>query len=64
MGVLEEGEYPCPDSWGFPQPFVGSLRPLQMVVALPCRDLGASLAMAPSNTCLSITGTFEGGASV
>uniref|UniRef100_A0A3P9B9J0 Crystallin beta-gamma domain containing 1 n=1 Tax=Maylandia zebra TaxID=106582 RepID=A0A3P9B9J0_9CICH len=31
MGVLEVGEYPCPEAWGFPEPFVGSLRPLRMV---------------------------------
>uniref|UniRef100_A0A671VVR5 Crystallin beta-gamma domain containing 1a n=1 Tax=Sparus aurata TaxID=8175 RepID=A0A671VVR5_SPAAU len=30
VGVLEMGEYPCPESWGFPQPFIGSLRPLRM----------------------------------
>ncbi|XP_036928407.1 uncharacterized protein crybg1a isoform X3 [Acanthopagrus latus] len=30
VGVLEVGEYPCPESWGFPQPFIGSLRPLRM----------------------------------
>ncbi|KAJ0062804.1 hypothetical protein NL108_008083 [Boleophthalmus pectinirostris] len=30
VGVLEAGEYPCPESWGFPQPFIGSLRPLRM----------------------------------
>ncbi|XP_070697938.1 beta/gamma crystallin domain-containing protein 1 [Pempheris klunzingeri] len=30
VGVLEEGEYPCPETWGFPEPFVGSLRPLRM----------------------------------
>ncbi|CAK6962134.1 microtubule-associated protein futsch [Scomber scombrus] len=30
VGVLEEGEYPCPESWGFPEPFIGSLRPLKM----------------------------------
>ncbi|KAM9707716.1 uncharacterized protein crybg1a [Menidia menidia] len=29
-GVLEAGEYPCPESWGFPEPFVSSLRPLRM----------------------------------
>uniref|UniRef100_A0A3B3ZS30 Beta/gamma crystallin 'Greek key' domain-containing protein n=1 Tax=Periophthalmus magnuspinnatus TaxID=409849 RepID=A0A3B3ZS30_9GOBI len=29
--VLEAGEYPCPESWGFSQPFIGSLRPLRMV---------------------------------
>ncbi|KAL6095877.1 crybg1 [Pungitius sinensis] len=28
--VLETGEYPHPDSWGFTSPFVGSLRPLKM----------------------------------
>lgn len=64
VGVLEEGEYPCPESWGFPQPFVGSLRPLQMVAGFQCRDLCASFEMLPSNTCLSIAGTFEGGASL
>ncbi|CAL9686162.1 unnamed protein product [Knipowitschia caucasica] len=30
VGVLEPGEYACPESWGFPQPFIGSLRPLRM----------------------------------
>ncbi|XP_010766349.1 protein piccolo isoform X2 [Notothenia coriiceps] len=30
VGVLEVGEYPCPEAWGFPQPFIGSLRPLRM----------------------------------
>ncbi|KAL7861474.1 hypothetical protein SRHO_G00129150 [Serrasalmus rhombeus] len=30
LSVLEMGEYPCPESWGFPAPFVGSLRPLKM----------------------------------
>ncbi|XP_074548533.1 uncharacterized protein crybg1a [Halichoeres trimaculatus] len=30
VGVLEEGEYPCPEAWGFPEPFIGSLRPLRM----------------------------------
>ncbi|XP_035809986.2 microtubule-associated protein futsch isoform X2 [Amphiprion ocellaris] len=30
VGVLDVGEYPCPETWGFPQPFVGSLRPLRM----------------------------------
>ncbi|XP_076848228.1 uncharacterized protein crybg1a isoform X2 [Brachyhypopomus gauderio] len=30
LAVLEVGEYPCPESWGFPAPFVGSLRPLKM----------------------------------
>ncbi|XP_022050552.2 beta/gamma crystallin domain-containing protein 1 [Acanthochromis polyacanthus] len=30
IGVLEVGEYPCPETWGFPEPFVGSLRPLRM----------------------------------
>ncbi|KAJ8390232.1 hypothetical protein AAFF_G00109710 [Aldrovandia affinis] len=30
MAVLEEGEYPCPEAWGFPTPNVGSVRPLKM----------------------------------
>ncbi|XP_049451171.1 muscle M-line assembly protein unc-89 isoform X2 [Epinephelus fuscoguttatus] len=30
VGVLEVGEYPCPQAWGFHEPFVGSLRPLRM----------------------------------
>ncbi|XP_017331139.1 beta/gamma crystallin domain-containing protein 1 isoform X3 [Ictalurus punctatus] len=30
LSVLIVGEYPCPESWGFPDPFVGSLRPLKM----------------------------------
>uniref|UniRef100_A0A3B3DTX0 Uncharacterized LOC112138627 n=1 Tax=Oryzias melastigma TaxID=30732 RepID=A0A3B3DTX0_ORYME len=31
MQVLEVGEYPHPQSWGFPDPLIGSLRPLRMV---------------------------------
>lgn len=31
LAVLEKGEYPFPESWGFESPFVGSLRPLKMV---------------------------------
>uniref|UniRef100_A0A8C3A3Z6 Beta/gamma crystallin 'Greek key' domain-containing protein n=1 Tax=Cyclopterus lumpus TaxID=8103 RepID=A0A8C3A3Z6_CYCLU len=31
VAVLETGEYPVPDTWGFTSPFVGSLRPLKMV---------------------------------
>ena len=31
LAVLETGEYPFPESWGFPSPFIGSLRPLKMV---------------------------------
>ncbi|XP_041716907.1 beta/gamma crystallin domain-containing protein 1 isoform X2 [Coregonus clupeaformis] len=30
LAVLEKGEYPCPEAWGFPTPFIGSLRPLKM----------------------------------
>ncbi|XP_068457704.1 beta/gamma crystallin domain-containing protein 1-like [Clinocottus analis] len=30
VGVLEAGEYPCPDNWGFPEPFIGSMRPLRL----------------------------------
>ncbi|KAG7225208.1 hypothetical protein INR49_014767 [Caranx melampygus] len=29
VAVLEVGEYPCPQSWGFAEPFIGSLRPLR-----------------------------------
>ncbi|XP_054474144.1 beta/gamma crystallin domain-containing protein 1-like [Anoplopoma fimbria] len=30
IAVLETGEYPFPETWGFPSPFVGSLKPLKM----------------------------------
>uniref|UniRef100_A0A673Z0H9 Beta/gamma crystallin domain-containing protein 1-like n=1 Tax=Salmo trutta TaxID=8032 RepID=A0A673Z0H9_SALTR len=30
LAVLEKGEYPCPEAWGFNTPFIGSLRPLKM----------------------------------
>ncbi|XP_050963750.1 beta/gamma crystallin domain-containing protein 1 isoform X1 [Labeo rohita] len=30
LAVLEAGEYPFPQDWGFPVPMVGSLRPLRM----------------------------------
>ncbi|XP_034713368.1 uncharacterized protein crybg1a isoform X4 [Etheostoma cragini] len=30
VGVLQVGEYPRPESWGFPEPFIGSLRPLRV----------------------------------
>nr|XP_021330865.1 mucin-5AC [Danio rerio] len=30
LAVLEAGEYPFPEDWGFPAPAVGSLRPLRM----------------------------------
>ncbi|KAK1889099.1 Beta/gamma crystallin domain containing protein 1 [Dissostichus eleginoides] len=30
IAVLEPGAYPVPETWGFPSPFVGSLRPLKM----------------------------------
>ncbi|XP_064157026.1 beta/gamma crystallin domain-containing protein 1 isoform X3 [Anguilla rostrata] len=30
VALLEVGEYPCPEAWGFAEPFVGSLRPLKM----------------------------------
>ncbi|XP_073348556.1 uncharacterized protein [Pagrus major] len=30
IAVLETGVYPVPEAWGFPSPFVGSLRPLKM----------------------------------
>uniref|UniRef100_A0A3Q1BEV8 Beta/gamma crystallin 'Greek key' domain-containing protein n=1 Tax=Amphiprion ocellaris TaxID=80972 RepID=A0A3Q1BEV8_AMPOC len=31
ISVLDRGVYPFPETWGFPSPFVGSLRPLKMV---------------------------------
>uniref|UniRef100_A0A3Q0RTB3 Beta/gamma crystallin 'Greek key' domain-containing protein n=1 Tax=Amphilophus citrinellus TaxID=61819 RepID=A0A3Q0RTB3_AMPCI len=31
VAVLETGAYPFPETWGFPSPFVGSLKPLKMV---------------------------------
>ncbi|XP_057678702.1 uncharacterized protein LOC130907528 isoform X2 [Corythoichthys intestinalis] len=30
LAVLETGVYPVPEAWGFPSPFVGSLKPLKM----------------------------------
>uniref|UniRef100_A0A673XUD1 Crystallin beta-gamma domain containing 1a n=1 Tax=Salmo trutta TaxID=8032 RepID=A0A673XUD1_SALTR len=38
LAVLEVGEYPCPETWGFPQPFIGSLKPLKMALVFerPC----------------------------
>ncbi|KAK0133642.1 Beta/gamma crystallin domain-containing protein 1 [Merluccius polli] len=30
LAVLEPGEYPCPQAWGFTQPFIGSLKALRM----------------------------------
>ncbi|XP_071222509.1 beta/gamma crystallin domain-containing protein 1-like [Salvelinus alpinus] len=30
LSVLEAGEYPCPEAWAFPQPFIGSLKTLKM----------------------------------
>ncbi|KAI3364239.1 hypothetical protein L3Q82_011043, partial [Scortum barcoo] len=30
IAVLETGVYPFPETWGFPSPFVGSLRPLKI----------------------------------
>ncbi|KAG5276669.1 hypothetical protein AALO_G00108350 [Alosa alosa] len=30
LSLLEVGQYPAPQTWGFPSPIVGSLRPLQM----------------------------------
>ncbi|KAG1932640.1 beta/gamma crystallin domain-containing protein [Pimephales promelas] len=30
LAVMEAGEYPYPEDWGFPSPIVGSLRPLRM----------------------------------
>lgn len=36
LAVLETGVFPYPESWGFPSPFIGSLRPLKMVCAFCC----------------------------
>ncbi|TKS75560.1 Beta/gamma crystallin domain-containing protein 1 [Collichthys lucidus] len=30
LAVLETGVYPFPEAWGFPSPFIGSLRPLKI----------------------------------
>uniref|UniRef100_A0A8C4ZC58 Beta/gamma crystallin 'Greek key' domain-containing protein n=1 Tax=Gadus morhua TaxID=8049 RepID=A0A8C4ZC58_GADMO len=30
LAVLEPGEFPCPQAWGFDQPFIGSMRALRM----------------------------------
>uniref|UniRef100_A0A8C2GG01 Crystallin beta-gamma domain containing 1b n=1 Tax=Cyprinus carpio TaxID=7962 RepID=A0A8C2GG01_CYPCA len=32
LAVLQAGEYPFPEDWGFPMPVVSSLRPLRMAV--------------------------------
>ncbi|KAM7367795.1 hypothetical protein PAMP_014070 [Pampus punctatissimus] len=34
LAVLEAGQYPFPETWGFPSPFIGSLRPLKMVCTI------------------------------
>uniref|UniRef100_A0A4W6FM79 Beta/gamma crystallin 'Greek key' domain-containing protein n=1 Tax=Lates calcarifer TaxID=8187 RepID=A0A4W6FM79_LATCA len=40
LAVLEAGEYPFPETWGFPSPFVGSLRPLKMLNLIAFYFLG------------------------
>lgn len=48
LAVLETGEYPFPEDWGFQSPIVGSLRPLRMV----CVTL-ALFTNLQSSWCLS-----------
>uniref|UniRef100_A0A3Q2XAP3 Beta/gamma crystallin 'Greek key' domain-containing protein n=1 Tax=Haplochromis burtoni TaxID=8153 RepID=A0A3Q2XAP3_HAPBU len=57
VGVLEVGEYPCPEAWGFPEPFVGSLRPLRMVKTPACVSVVQALLYEKPNfdgECLEI----------
>uniref|UniRef100_A0A8C6VWB8 Beta/gamma crystallin 'Greek key' domain-containing protein n=1 Tax=Nothobranchius furzeri TaxID=105023 RepID=A0A8C6VWB8_NOTFU len=59
LGVLEVGEYPCPESWGFPEPFVGSLRPLRMVRRSFMFPSGTALVFEKPNfegECLELEG--------
>lgn len=68
VGVLEMGEYPCPESWGFPQPFIGSLRPLRMVQYIEYGYVFAQYChfltcIALTNMLLFIIGSNKGGAS-
>ncbi|XP_072546109.1 uncharacterized protein crybg1a isoform X2 [Salminus brasiliensis] len=64
LSVLEMGEYPCPESWGFPAPFVGSLRPLKMggIKVENPKELKALLYEEPlfGGACLEVEGdVFE-----
>lgn len=68
VGVLEVGEYPCPESWGFPEPFIGSLRPLRMVQYMKYGYMFAPYChfvncLGLRNVCVFITGSDKGGAS-
>uniref|UniRef100_A0A3Q2CJW9 Crystallin beta-gamma domain containing 1 n=1 Tax=Cyprinodon variegatus TaxID=28743 RepID=A0A3Q2CJW9_CYPVA len=59
LEVLAVGEYPHPQSWGFPQPFIGSLRPLQMVNYLTDCSLLQALVFEKPNfegQCLDLDG--------
>ncbi|KAM9840172.1 uncharacterized protein ACBR49_015576 [Aulostomus maculatus] len=60
LAVLETGVYPFPETWGFPSPFVGSLRPLKMgglKVENPI-DIKAEVYEKPGleGSCLEICG--------
>lgn len=60
LAVLETGEYPFPEDWGFPSPIVGSLRPLRMVrvTRWRCSHI-SSLHAVCQLTCASFTGPSE-----
>ena len=71
VGVLEVGEYPCPEAWGFPEPFIGSLRPLRMVQDMKYGYMFALYRLffffyiyhGLTHVFLFITGSDKGGAS-
>uniref|UniRef100_A0A668UY95 Beta/gamma crystallin 'Greek key' domain-containing protein n=1 Tax=Oreochromis aureus TaxID=47969 RepID=A0A668UY95_OREAU len=56
VSVLETGTYPFPETWGFPSPFVGSLRPLKMVPV--CSLMQAVLYEKPGfeGSCMEVDG--------
>uniref|UniRef100_A0A3Q3LI95 Beta/gamma crystallin domain-containing protein 1-like n=1 Tax=Mastacembelus armatus TaxID=205130 RepID=A0A3Q3LI95_9TELE len=54
LAVLEKGEYPFPETWGFPSPFVGSLRPLKMVARFNKSSVPSLQAVVYEEPC------FEG----
>lgn len=63
-GVLLVGEYPHPQSWGFPEPFIGSLRPLRMVKQTTYfLYYNKVLTVFGLTRCVSISGSNKGGAS-
>lgn len=49
VAVLEEGAYPFPETWGFPSPFVGSLKPLKMVRITVQHRMHLCLSFHPFN---------------